>query len=126
MTDCSRQHHAPCLNLINLCNIFSPQAGDVVIVDFDAARTEGDEGEPILGAKRDNMRVDTETADRDFMPGNAAHALRALRCCSPCLTSLVHVRRGSYLAGAQSELGGLLAHTCCACCCQASWMACWA
>ena len=77
MTDCPRQHHASCLNLIDLCNTFVPQAGDVVIVDFDAARTEGDDGEPILGAKRDNMRVDTETADRDFMPGDAALALWA-------------------------------------------------
>lgn len=55
----------------------APQAGDVVIVDFDAARTEGDDGEPILGAKRDNMRVDTETADRDFMPGTAAYEVWA-------------------------------------------------
>ena len=55
----------------------APQAGDVVIVDFDAARTEGDDGEPILGAKRDNMRVDTETADRDFMPGTVAYEVWA-------------------------------------------------
>lgn len=43
------------------------QAGDVVIVDFDAAVAETDERIP--GAARQGMKLDTETADVDFMPG---------------------------------------------------------
>ncbi len=43
------------------------QMGDIVILDFDATRA--DEGEPILGAKRAGLRLDTETADLEFLPG---------------------------------------------------------
>jgi trigger factor len=44
--------------------------GDVAVIDFDAARA--DTGEPIPGAKRDGMKMDTEIADAEWIPGVAA------------------------------------------------------
>lgn len=58
---------------VRVCEHATPltqQVGDIVVLDFDAARAKGDAGEPILGAKRAGLRLDTETADRDFVPGD--------------------------------------------------------
>jgi trigger factor len=41
--------------------------GDVVIVDFSATRA--DTGEPLPGTQRQGMRMDTDTADEEFLPG---------------------------------------------------------
>ncbi|KAI8112358.1 hypothetical protein M9434_003681 [Picochlorum sp. BPE23] len=43
------------------------KTGDVVIIDFDASIN----GEPIPGAMRQGMQLDTDTADEDFLPGVA-------------------------------------------------------
>lgn len=56
-------------------------------MDFDAARSDGNEEQPILGAKRENMRLDTETADLEFLPGH----LRPQPCGLTCMPA-VHQR----------------------------------
>lgn len=43
------------------------QRGDLAIVDFSASRA--DTGEELLGAERRSMRLDTDDADRTFLPG---------------------------------------------------------
>lgn len=45
----------------------APQRGDLAIVDFSASRA--DTGEELLGAERRSMRLDTDDADRTFLPG---------------------------------------------------------
>ncbi|KAL4430146.1 hypothetical protein ABPG77_004928 [Micractinium sp. CCAP 211/92] len=43
------------------------QRGDLAIIDFSASRA--DTGEELLGAERRSMRLDTDDADRTFLPG---------------------------------------------------------
>ena len=50
----------------------APQRGDVVILDFSAARADGGEELPVT--QREGMQLDTAEADRVFLPGACARS----------------------------------------------------
>lgn len=63
---CPHAHPTPhrCLQVVADRGL---QRGDLAIVDFSAKRA--DNGEELVGATRSSMRIDTDDADRTFLPG---------------------------------------------------------